>query len=152
MLILKKAFVFLMPVLFAVYSVLAFYSYNVHAVKFTDITRIVVAVVVFSGVVTGLFFFIFRDRSKASLIATCWMIIFFSYGQVYNVFHKSLGVYIGRNAILVPVALVLMLLSVIWIWRLVQDPSTLIIFFSWMIAVHPDLLFARTILSFDHYQ
>lgn len=132
---LKKAYVFLMPVIFAVYSVLALFSYNAQAIKFADITWILAVAVIFAAGLTGLFFIIFRDRSKASLIATCWTIIFFSYGQVYNVAHKSLGANIGRNVILVPAALGLMLLSVIWIWKLVRDPSKLILFFGWMVAI-----------------
>ncbi len=135
MAVLKKTYVFLIPVIFAVYSVLAFFTYNLEAIKFADITWILVASVILAAGLTGLFFIIFRDRSKASLMATCWTIIFFSYGQVYNVVHKSLGASVGRNVILVPVALVLMVLSVIWVWKLVRDPSRLIFFFGWMVAI-----------------
>jgi hypothetical protein len=133
--LLKKAYVLLMPVIFAVYSVLTFFSYNVQAIKFVDITRLLISVIIIGGALIGLLFIIFRDRSKASLIATCWLMIFFSYGQVYNVIHQSLGVYIGRNSILLPVAFLFMALSLIWIWKLVRDPSRLIIFFGWMVAI-----------------
>jgi hypothetical protein len=34
---------------------------------------------------TFLFVIIFRDLFKASLILVCWLVIFFSYGPVYNV-------------------------------------------------------------------
>ena len=102
MLFLKKTYVFLMPVLFAVYAVLAFFSNNVQEVRFSEIKWILVAAVFLAGLVTGGFYLFFRDRSKASLIATCWMIIIFSYGQVYTVVHKSLGASVGRNVI--PVA------------------------------------------------
>jgi hypothetical protein len=146
-LILKKIYVFLMPVIFAVYPVLAFFSYNVEAIRFTDILWILVAAVSFGGVVTGLFLIIFRDRSKATLIATFWMIIFFSYGQVYNVVHKTLGANIGRNVILLPVAFVLMALSLIWTWKLVRDPFRLIQFFGWMVAI----LFVMTFFSLGRY-
>jgi hypothetical protein len=135
MVFLKKTYVLIMPVLFAVYSVLAFFSNNIQVEKFSDITWILAAAVIFGGILTVLFIFIFRDRSKASLIATCWMIIIFSYGQVYNVVHQSLGVYIGRNVILLPIAFMLMALSVILIWKFVRDTSWPITFFGWMIAI-----------------
>ena len=133
--VLKKTYVFLIPVIFAVYSVLALFSHNVEAIKFSDITWVLLAAVIFGAGLTGLFFLIFRDRSKASLIATCWAIIFFSYGQVYDVVHKSLGANIGRNVIMLPIALILMVLSLVWIWKLVRDPSKLILFFGWMVAI-----------------
>jgi hypothetical protein len=135
MTILKKIYVFLIPVLFAIYSVLALFSYNVEAIRFADIKWILIAAVVLGAGLTGLLFVIFRDRSKASLIATCWLIIFFSYGQVYNVVHRSLGANIGRNAILLPIALVLMALSLMWIWKLTRNPSRLIPFFGGMVAI-----------------
>jgi Sulfatase len=147
MLFLKRVYVFLIPVIFAVYAVLAFFSNNVQAVKFSDISWILVAAVILGGLVTGLFYIVFRDRSKASLVATCWMIIFFSYGQVYTVVHKSLGASIGRNVILLPLALVLMVLSLIWIWKLVRNPSWLVLFFSWMVAI----LFVMTFYSLGRY-
>jgi hypothetical protein len=84
---------------------------------------------------TGLFWLIFRERSKASLVAACWVIVFFSYGQVYNVAHTSLGTSIGRNVILLPVAFGLMLLSLVWIWKWVRNPAWLVSFFGWMVAV-----------------
>ncbi len=96
---------------------------------------ILVAAVLLAGGLTGLFLLIFRERSKASLIATCWVIVFFSYGQVYNVAHTSLGTSIGRNVILLPVAFGLMLLSLVWIWKWVRNPAWLVTFFGWMVAI-----------------
>jgi uncharacterized membrane protein YhhN len=135
MAILKKTYVFLIPVLFAIYSILAIFSYNVQAIRFADITWILIAVVLFGAGLTGLLFIIFRDRSKASLIATCWLVIFFSYGQIYNAVHKTLGAGIGRNAILLPIAFVLMTLSFVWIWKLARDLSWPITFFGGMVAI-----------------
>jgi hypothetical protein len=147
MAIFKKILVLLMPALFAAYSVLALFSYNVQAIKFTDITWILVIAIIIGGSVTGLLYLIFRDRSKVSLIASCWVIIFFSYGQIYNVVHKSLGVYIGRNVILAPLALLLMLFSAFWIWKFVREPSRLIPFFGGMVAV----LYLMTFFSLGRF-
>ena len=135
MVILKKIYTFLMPAIFGAYAVLALYSYNVQAVRFGDIAWIL-AVAVGCGLgLIGLFFLLFRDISKASLVATCWMIVLFSYGQVYDVVHKSLGAGWGRNVILLPLALVLLVFSVVWVWKLVRDASRPLVFFGWMVAV-----------------
>jgi hypothetical protein len=135
MLLLKKIYVLLIPAIFAVYAVLALFAHNIQAVRFTDISMILVAAVLFAGGLTGLFWLIFRERSKASLVAACWVIVFFSYGQVYNVAHTSLGTSIGRNVILLPVAFGLMLVSLVWIWKWVRNPAWLVTFFGWMVAI-----------------
>jgi len=147
MVILKKSYVVLMPVLFAIYSALAFYTYNAEVVVFSQLTWILIAVVILGAGCTGLFFVIFRDWSKASLVATCWLVIILSYGQVYSVVHKSLGAYFGRNVILLPIALILMILSVIWIGKLVRNPSNLILFFGGMVAI----LYVMTFYSLGRY-
>jgi len=131
----KKILVFLMPVVFAVYPVLAIFSHNLQILKFSDITLLLIIVVILGAGLTSLFLLIFRDISKASLVAICWLAIFFSYGQVYNVIHKSLGINIGRNAILLPIAFGLMALSLIWIWKLVRDSSWLVTLFGSMIVI-----------------
>lgn len=147
MVILKKTYVILMPVLFAIYTVLAFYTYNAEVVFISQLTWILIAVVILGAACTGLFFAIFRDWSRASLVATCWLVVILSYGQVYTVVHKSLGAYFGRNVILLPVAFILMILSAIWIGKLVRNPSKLILFFGWMIAV----LFVMTFFPLGRY-
>jgi len=131
----KKITVFLMPVIFAVYPVLAIFAHNLQILKFADITSILIAVVLLGAGLTALFLLIFRDISKASLIAICWLAVFFSYGQVYNVIHQSLGVNIGRNVILLPIAFGLMALSLVWIGLLARDLSWLVTLFGSMIVI-----------------
>jgi len=124
-----------MPVVFSIYPVLAIFSHNLQILKFTDIILILIAVIILGAGLTALFLLIFRDVAKASLIAICWLAIFFSYGQVYNVIHQSLSVNIGRNAILLPIALGLMALSLVWIWKLARDLSWLVTLFGSMIVI-----------------
>jgi len=131
----KKIIVFLMPVVFSAYPVLAIFSNNLQTLKFADITSILIAVVILGAGLTTLFLIIFRDISKASLIAICWLAIFFSYGQVYNVIHHSLGVNIGRNVILLPIAFGLMAFSLIWIGKLARDLSWLVTLFGSMTGI-----------------
>jgi hypothetical protein len=140
-----------MPVLFAIYYALAFYTYNAEVVVFSQLTWILIAVVILGAGCTGLFFAIFRDWSKASLVATCWLIIILSYGKVYSVVHKSLGAYFGRNVILLPIALILMIHSIIWIGKLVRNPAKTDPLF-WRDGcdiVRHDLLFLGTIFYFN---
>ena len=131
----KKIIVFLMPVVFSAYPVLAIFSNNLQTLKFADITSILIAVVILGAGLTTLFLIIFRDISKASLIAIFWLAIFFSYGQVYNVIHHSLGVNIGRNVILLPIAFGLMAFSLIWIGKLARDLSWLVTLFGSMTGI-----------------
>ena len=136
-----------MPVLFLAYSVLALFSHNVQVINFSDITWILIGAVILGAVLTSLLFIIFRDRSKASLISTCWLIIFFSYGQVYTVIHKSLGPSIGRNTLLLSIAFVLMALSLNF--DLETCPGSILAghLFRWddCCFVYHDLLFIGTI-------
>lgn len=81
---------FLHPLLFAVFPILTFYIKNIHKVRFD---RIILPLEFSIGFTLGLWLFLNRlikDRNKTSLLVTYFLLLFYSYGQVYKVLDDSL--------------------------------------------------------------
>lgn len=105
--------------LFAVFPVLFIYSTNIDEVfleeTFLPITTILV-------ITLGAFFltrFILKDPFKAGIITTIALIIFFSYGHVFESIEglKIFGFQIGRNKFLLPSAFVIFIALSTLTWR-----------------------------------
>ncbi|KKR23110.1 MAG: hypothetical protein UT54_C0057G0007 [Candidatus Daviesbacteria bacterium GW2011_GWB1_39_5] len=78
-------FKFLHPLLFAAFPILAFYTKNIHKVRFD---RIILPLEFSIGFTLGLWLFLnglIKDRYKTSLLVTYFLLLFYSYGQVYKV-------------------------------------------------------------------
>ncbi|MCP4675766.1 MAG: hypothetical protein GY854_09725 [Deltaproteobacteria bacterium] len=85
--IVNKAFY---PLLFCVYPILLIYSGNMDSVEFSNaVTPIILSL---SGTLflMGLFYLISRDINKAALIASLFLIMFFSYGHMHSAIYKHL--------------------------------------------------------------
>lgn len=92
------------PFLFAVYPILFIYSSNLEEVFFLEIIQ---PIFISLAITTFIFFtlkFIFKDIHKAALLTTTALIIFFSYGHIFEIIEgfKILGFQIGRNKFLLP--------------------------------------------------
>jgi len=79
----KKLFV-VHPLLFALFSVLALYSYNVAEVAPSEIVLPTAIVLGFALVALLLWGLILRNLKKAGLVLSIFVILFFSYGHVAN--------------------------------------------------------------------
>jgi len=79
----KKSIV-LHPFLFAFYSVLSLYSYNIAEMSFREIIFPAGVSIVFAFVLWLIFSGIIRDKLKAGIITTIFLFLFFSYGRVWD--------------------------------------------------------------------
>ena len=83
------------PFLFAIYPVLALYGHNVTEVTLEGVIRplfiaLAGAIILFAAVRLVL-----RDTLKAGLVVTLFLLLFFTYGQVYNLLKESSGIAAG---------------------------------------------------------
>jgi len=131
----KKVKIFLVPVLFAIYPVLALYAHNIEVLGFDKILRLLLFSIFLGAAATGILLLVVRDRLKASLIAITCLIVFFSYGHLYNLVHDTWGANIGRNVFLLPLALLVMIGTGVLIWKRVRNPARLFSFFGYMITI-----------------
>jgi hypothetical protein len=97
----------LSPFVFAIFPILALLSYNITEVSPNVIIRSLVISLVATSILLFLLFLIFRNWNKAALITTFILILFFSYGQVYELLQKYavFGFNLGHHRFLVIVYL-----------------------------------------------
>jgi hypothetical protein len=74
------------PLLFAAFPVLALFAANVReGVDFADVLPALLVVLAGTAVVLGLSTAAFRSLPRAALMITAWVVLFFSYGHVWDV-------------------------------------------------------------------
>jgi hypothetical protein len=144
----KRIYYWLLPALFCLYPVLALYSANEREISFTDIMPLFGWSLILAAVIFLLWMALTTSLRKTSLITVFWLIVFFSYGQVYTEIHQTLGAALGRNAILFPLAAAVMIYIALWIWKFVRDFRFLSTFFGIVTAVLLAFV-AYQILSFN---
>ncbi|MDP4020434.1 MAG: hypothetical protein Q8P58_00090 [Candidatus Adlerbacteria bacterium] len=72
------------PFLFALYPVLFLFAYNVDQVVIRDITLPLLLAIALASILFGIAWLVTRDYQKAGFIATLGIILFFSYGHVFE--------------------------------------------------------------------
>ncbi len=75
---------YLHPILFALYAVLFLYSHNVHQIGFRHAAWPLVIVGAAALLLYALFLRLLPDRERASLTASLFWILFFSFGRVHS--------------------------------------------------------------------
>ncbi|HSL43584.1 MAG TPA: hypothetical protein VK897_09145 [Anaerolineales bacterium] len=104
-------------ILFAVYPVLALWSQNIQEVGFSQIVRVLVASVLLALLTWLIVWLILRNREKAGLIAVVALIIFFSYGHLYES-ARGWSFELARHRYLLPLVIVLFLTWVVFMIRI----------------------------------
>ena len=93
------------PILFAIFPILSFFSYNVRQLSFEEIFLSLFFVLAFT---IGIWFslsYILKNARKSAFIISLLLVLFFSYGHVYNLIDNVTidGLDIGRSRyLLVP--------------------------------------------------
>ncbi len=139
----KKPFPFY-PFLFAAFPVIALFSYNRFEIQFSLIFRPLIIAILFGTLVYAIFFFIFKkNNAKAAFISGVSILLFFSYGHIYNLIASSpaLSGPIGHHWFLVPVYVLIWAAALILtILRPIKSNFTrLLNYFSIILVVLPIL-------------
>jgi hypothetical protein len=105
--------------LVAIYSPMALIAYNVGQVQFSAVLRAMLVILVPVFILTSLVVLLVRDPHKAGLIISLALILFFSYGHVYDLIAKTDigGLLIGRHRYLVILYGLILFAAVFWIVR-----------------------------------
>ena len=112
------------PFLFAIFPVLFLYSYNIEELPFSEIFLPSAIILGFTIIAVMLLWLILKkDSKKAGIITTIFLIIFFSYGRVYELIKGlHLGTFlIGRHRYLMIIWLILFILCVYFAIRTRKD-------------------------------
>jgi hypothetical protein len=94
--------VILHPFLLAIYFILFLFSYNIHGLPLEIILYPIIIIISFVLLCWGLLSFIFKNREKAGLVVTFFVLLFFTYGRFYKILENThlIKWYIGLNKVL----------------------------------------------------
>lgn len=100
---------FIHSLLLGVYPVLALLAINIAEIEFASGLRAIIAALVGTLLLLGLSFWILGNWTKAALVTSLFLALFFSYGHVYFALEKLrlLGFSPGRHRYLLPLYLVI---------------------------------------------
>ena len=104
------------PFIFAIYFVLSLLGLNISQLYLKETFRSLIFVLAFTGLVFLLMRLVFKEWQRGALAASLLLLLFFSYGHVYNFLEKTIPA-LGRHRLLLPVW---MLLAVIGIWLIAK--------------------------------
>jgi hypothetical protein len=123
---------------FAAYPVLALWSQNIQEVGSSQIVRVLVASVILAVLIWLVAWLIVRNREKAGLIAVVALIIFFSYGHLYES-ARGWSFELARHRYLLPLVIVLFLAWVVFVIRIrrVNRLAEFFTLFSLVLLVMP---------------
>ncbi len=113
----------LYPFLFGLYPVLALISHNANEMDFSTGMRALVGSLMFTLILYIIALLLVRDPSKAGLLTSVTILLFYSYGHV-NLLARDwsiLGFSLGRHRALIPLYLALLILAFWLILRTKRD-------------------------------
>ncbi len=130
----QKKTVILHPFFIAAYPVIALLAHNIEEIKPVVALRALIISITASILIYILLRALFKDVYKSALITSLVVILFFSYGHVYDFLEQAnpLALVLGRHRILAPLWGILLVLAVVWIWRSSNNLSTLNQVFNWV--------------------
>lgn len=108
---------------FAAYPVIALLAHNIEQVRPEQALRALVVAVVGSIIFFLILKVFLRDWRKAALGCTFFVVLFFSYGHIYDLLRHAggLGASIGRHRYLLPIWLLIFGIGLWWIWKRLKD-------------------------------
>ena len=118
----------LYPFFFAAYPVLALLAYNLEEIKLQPAFRPLLIALVITPVAVYLLGRLLRSPVRAALMITLSLILFFSYGQVYNLLKpiELLGAALGRHRLMFPIWIGIWIAGMVWILRKKDLPAQLV--------------------------
>jgi len=105
--------------IFALYGPMALIAYNVGQAPFSAVLRSLAVILTAVFILTSLVLLVVRDGPKAGLIVTLALVLFFSYGHVYDLVEKASvgGFLLGRHRYLIVLYGLIFFAGVFWIVR-----------------------------------
>jgi len=107
------------PYLLAIFPTLALLANNITEIKMVEALRALLVSLAAAILLTVALRLLVKDLNKAAVISSFAIVLFFSYGHIYNILETNslAGMSIGRHRILAPIYLVIFGIGVWWISR-----------------------------------
>jgi len=112
------------PFLLAAYFVLALLGLNISQVQPEAAIRALVVVLAIAGLLSLFMRWLYKDSQRGALAGGLLLILFFTYGHVYNFLEKTVPA-LGRHRLLLPIWLLLAGMGLWLISRRLRDPLSL---------------------------
>jgi hypothetical protein len=109
------------PFLFAIYPVLALLANNLGESRLSSGLRVLLLALVGASVLLVSLRLILRDWCKAAVVTTFTLVLFFSYGHVYN--FLEVNSILGRHRFLLPVFGLLLILGIWWVLKKMRNAN-----------------------------
>jgi hypothetical protein len=115
------------PILFGAYPTLALLAHNVGQVRPSESVRALIASILGTIICLLILKIFLRDWRKAALSCTFIVILFFSYGHVYENLRQinHIGQVFGRHRYLIPVWLGILGLGLFWIVKRIREVKSI---------------------------
>ncbi len=113
------------PLLFAIYPVLALYGHNITEVTADGVLRSLLISLAGGAILFVAMRLALRDTLKAGLVVTLFLVLFFTYGQVYNLLKESPLLALARHRYLIVPYAGLFLLGLVAIFKARQHYTNL---------------------------
>ncbi|HET9587424.1 MAG TPA: hypothetical protein VFO91_01425, partial [Anaerolineales bacterium] len=104
---------------FALYPVLALWSQNIQEVGFGQIVRVAIASLLLSMLLWLASSLILRNRDRAGLVTVVVLIVFFSYGHLYES-ARGWSFELARHRYLLPLIIIVMIAWAFYVIRIKQ--------------------------------
>lgn len=113
------------PFLFSTYAVLSMLAYNIVQVKPVRAVRSLIVFLIGTLVLLLLTRLMVRNWHKAAFLSSIIVVLFFSYGHVYNLIEgeQIFGVFIGRHRYLILLWSGLLLIGTRWVLKSRREPA-----------------------------
>jgi hypothetical protein len=124
---------FLHPLLFAVFPILSLWATNFSRMAASDTLSPLLEAVLAALVMYFIFRLILRDGSKAGLLSTLILFLYFSYGHIFTMIRgiPEIGLKIARNRIMGPFWLLLLIFGACLILKYGKKINNLTIFLNY---------------------
>jgi hypothetical protein len=112
------------PFIFAIYFVLALLGLNIAQARPGEAIRSLLVVLAFAGLLFLLMRLVYKDWLRGALATSLLLVLFFTYGHVYNFLEKTVP-FLGRHRLLLPFWLLLAGVGLWLIARRLRDATPL---------------------------
>jgi hypothetical protein len=122
----KKIYQFpLTPILAILMPLFFLASYNLNQINYSDIKRALYVLPVIGIILLFICWIVFRNWQKSALFSTSLIIIFFSYGQIYQLL-KTSRIFLAHHSILILISLLLIFFVFIYLFRAKKPLSPIV--------------------------
>jgi len=113
----SKVFRLLHPLLFSAFAILFLFSHNIEQVELIELWIPMGISILFAIVVLGLVRLVLPDADKAAVVASLFLLIFYSYGHVRNLLSEDFPVIMWRHRNLMVGSSAIFLLATYTVWK-----------------------------------